>query len=116
MANSTTVLYNPSNPSEEPKRFTFDFSYWSHDGFKENINTTNGKVEGKNGLNSSSTVYVGDPSHPNGHQYADQVGLTSYSLTVILLFFLLSLLAKGLWIGVDLMILFVPILPFLVHH
>ena len=72
MADSTTILYNPTNPSEEAKKFTFDFSYWSHNGFKENNQPSNGK-QGKTNQNSSSTVYVADPSHPNGHQYADQV-------------------------------------------
>lgn len=30
----TTGIRDPSNMSAEPKAFTFDFSYWSHDGFK----------------------------------------------------------------------------------
>jgi hypothetical protein len=35
MENNTTVIKDPSAPEMEPKRFTFDFSYWSHDDFTE---------------------------------------------------------------------------------
>ena len=35
MKGESTYLTNPDDPSEEPKKFTFDFSYWSHDGFEE---------------------------------------------------------------------------------
>ena len=35
MKGNTTYLKNPEEPDEEPKNFTFDFSYWSHDGFEE---------------------------------------------------------------------------------
>ena len=83
MADSTTVLYNPSNPSEDAKRFTFDFSYWSHDGFKETTHPGNAQhsqqqqqqqstTGGTSGA-ASSTVHVADLAHPNGYQYADQV-------------------------------------------
>ncbi|CAJ0926826.1 unnamed protein product, partial [Mesorhabditis belari] len=30
----STGIRDPSNMSEEPKMFTFDHSYWSHDGYK----------------------------------------------------------------------------------
>lgn len=30
----TTLIRDPANMSSDPKQFTFDFSYWSHDGFK----------------------------------------------------------------------------------
>ncbi|KAK3761147.1 hypothetical protein RRG08_022551 [Elysia crispata] len=33
MQGSTTTITNPEAPSEEPKKFAFDYSYWSHDGF-----------------------------------------------------------------------------------
>ncbi|RUS74658.1 hypothetical protein EGW08_017564, partial [Elysia chlorotica] len=33
MQGSTTTISNPEAPSEEPKKFAFDYSYWSHDGF-----------------------------------------------------------------------------------
>ncbi|XP_071502786.1 kinesin-like protein KIF28P [Diadema antillarum] len=36
MNGNTTLISNPENDREEPKKFTYDFSYWSHDGFKEN--------------------------------------------------------------------------------
>jgi len=32
----TTVLVDPNTGDERP--FTFDFSFWSHDGFKEDSN------------------------------------------------------------------------------
>ena len=34
MDSATTRLIDPSNPKAAPKKFTYDFSYWSHDGFK----------------------------------------------------------------------------------
>ncbi|CAD5214440.1 unnamed protein product [Bursaphelenchus okinawaensis] len=35
MPNDTvTEIKDPNNPNDEPKRFTFDHSYWSHDGYK----------------------------------------------------------------------------------
>lgn len=34
MNGTQTILHNPEDP-EEPKKFTFDYSYWSHDGFVE---------------------------------------------------------------------------------
>ena len=43
--------------SAEPKKFNFDFSYWSHDGFKE----------------QADGYMVPDKSHANGNKYADQV-------------------------------------------
>lgn len=33
MAGVNTIIKNPE--TKEPKTFAFDFSYWSHDGFKE---------------------------------------------------------------------------------
>jgi len=35
MQGNTTTIKNPQAPDDEPKKFTFDFSYWSHDGYKE---------------------------------------------------------------------------------
>ena len=52
--NSTTIT-NPEN--NETKSFTFDHSYWSFDGSKEE----------KNGYCSPDT------GHPNGSKFADQV-------------------------------------------
>ncbi len=37
-----TGIRDPANMKAEPKWFTFDHSYWSHDGFKDN----NGTLEG----------------------------------------------------------------------
>uniref|UniRef100_A0AC35FQ69 Kinesin-like protein unc-104 n=1 Tax=Panagrolaimus sp. PS1159 TaxID=55785 RepID=A0AC35FQ69_9BILA len=48
----STSISDPNAPNEEPKWFTFDYSYWSHDGYKEE----------KNG-------YLTAASHSN---YADQ--------------------------------------------
>jgi len=35
MIGNQTMIYNPSQPDAEPKKYTFDFSYWSHDEFEE---------------------------------------------------------------------------------
>ena len=35
MKGESTYLTNPEESEEEPRKFTFDFSYWSHDGFEE---------------------------------------------------------------------------------
>ncbi|XP_071966233.1 kinesin-like protein KIF28 [Antedon mediterranea] len=34
MNGNSTMIKDPHNPTQEPRRFTFDYSYWSHDGFK----------------------------------------------------------------------------------
>eukprot|EP00057_Strongylocentrotus_purpuratus_P008662 XP_011663136.1 PREDICTED: kinesin-like protein KIF1B [Strongylocentrotus purpuratus] len=36
MNGQSTMIKNPENEREEPKKFAYDFSYWSHDGYKEN--------------------------------------------------------------------------------
>ena len=61
MNGKTTEIKDPSVPSQEPKKFTFDFSYWSHDGFKER-----------------SDGYL-EPTNPN---YADQVGVCTDQVVV----------------------------------
>ncbi|XP_012936827.1 kinesin-like protein KIF28P [Aplysia californica] len=33
MQGSMTSIQNPETPKDEPKKFSFDYSYWSHDGF-----------------------------------------------------------------------------------
>ncbi|XP_033755330.1 kinesin-like protein KIF28P isoform X3 [Pecten maximus] len=35
MSGQMTSITNPETPSEEPKKFSFDYSYWSHDGMVE---------------------------------------------------------------------------------
>lgn len=35
MQGQMTSISNPEAPNEEPKSFSFDYSYWSHDGFQE---------------------------------------------------------------------------------
>lgn len=35
MEGNSTYIKDPSSPEQEPKKYTFDHSYWSHDGFKE---------------------------------------------------------------------------------
>ena len=35
MQDKSTTIKDPSAPEIEPKKFTFDFSYWSHDDFTE---------------------------------------------------------------------------------
>lgn len=56
MQDKTTVLFNPNDSNEKPKKFTFDHSYWSNDGFKL--------------LNDQ--IAVADPTHPNGSKFSDQ--------------------------------------------
>ncbi|XP_077993433.1 kinesin-like protein KIF28 [Glandiceps talaboti] len=51
MNGNTTTIQDPQAPNEEPKKFSFDFSYWSHDSFKE-----------------SATGYL----EPTSKKYADQ--------------------------------------------
>jgi hypothetical protein len=36
MTGSSTTIRDPEDPSAEPKLFSFDFSYWSHDCFDTN--------------------------------------------------------------------------------
>ena len=57
MEDKTTILYNPNNFKAEPKKFTFDYSFWSHNGFIEN----------------ELDIATPDLDHPNGYKYADQV-------------------------------------------
>ncbi|EDO35613.1 predicted protein [Nematostella vectensis] len=38
MIDALTQIRDPENPNAPPKEFTFDFSYWSHDGFREDEN------------------------------------------------------------------------------
>jgi hypothetical protein len=37
MNGKTTIIQDPSS-TDEPKKFAFDYSYWSHDGCKEESN------------------------------------------------------------------------------
>ena len=56
MNGSTTTITDPTATSDV-KKFTFDYSYWSHDGSKDD-----------------GTGYYGpDTSHANGKKFADQV-------------------------------------------
>ncbi|CAD5119498.1 DgyrCDS8102 [Dimorphilus gyrociliatus] len=57
MRGPTTILtHNPEDSSDEPREFVFDYSYWSHDGCKEEGNG----------------YYSPDKSHPNGKKFCDQ--------------------------------------------
>ncbi|XP_054154280.1 kinesin-like protein KIF28P [Oppia nitens] len=61
MDDNTTLLFSVDTTAsvaaaDEPKRFTFDRSYWSHNGF----------TEADNGL------CIADDNHENGLKYADQ--------------------------------------------
>ena len=58
MSGCNTTIKDPANPKSEPKLFTFDHSYWSHDGYTE---------DGNGYLNKSGA----------GSKYADQVGEVS---------------------------------------
>lgn len=35
MQGNSTYITDPATPDQEPRKFAFDFSYWSHDGFTE---------------------------------------------------------------------------------
>lgn len=53
---NTIALDSPKHGASSLKKFTFDYSYWSHDGFKRN----------------NEGVNVPDPSHPNCSKYVGQ--------------------------------------------
>ena len=38
MTGNSTYISNPEEPNSEPRKFAFDYSYWSHDGFEEQPN------------------------------------------------------------------------------
>ncbi|KAK0041455.1 kinesin-like protein KIF28P [Biomphalaria pfeifferi] len=46
MQGNMTTIKNPDAPGEEPKKFSFDYSYWSHDGY---ITREDGVMEAKAG-------------------------------------------------------------------
>ncbi|CAH1783605.1 unnamed protein product [Owenia fusiformis] len=54
MQGKMTLLFNPKDPKADPRKFTFDHSYWSHDEYKE---TSSGYLE------------------PTGSKYTDQLKL-----------------------------------------
>ena len=56
MNGKTTIIQDPSS-TDEPKKFAFDYSYWSHDGCKE----------------ESNGYFGADTSHANGRKFCDQV-------------------------------------------
>ncbi|XP_048735911.1 kinesin-like protein KIF28 isoform X5 [Ostrea edulis] len=51
MQGQMTTIKNPETPNEEPKSFSFDYSYWSHDGFQEK---SDGILEPAGGSNYAS--------------------------------------------------------------
>ena len=64
MDGNSTFIYNPVDMNVEPKKYTFDYSYWSHDNFKEE----------KSGYLS-----------PFSPQYADQVSCKVISIMIVAL-------------------------------
>ena len=73
MSGKQTTITNPEDPKAEPRKFAFDYSYWSHDGYKER---PDGYLE------------------PSNNKYADQVTLYSQytkQFTELTLHYLLSL-------------------------
>ena len=38
MDGSSTYITDPADMGAEPRKFAFDYSYWSHDSFKEEEN------------------------------------------------------------------------------
>ena len=63
MNGQTTIIKHPNDP-KDAKKFAFDHSYWSFDGFKDD----------KDGYSAP------DPSHPNGKTFADQVSFYIFSV------------------------------------
>ena len=57
MNGNLTTITDPEN--NEPRSFTFDYSYWSFDGSKED----------KSGYTAP------DPGHKHGKKFCDQVNL-----------------------------------------
>ena len=57
MKGATTYLRDPDASGEEPRSFSYDHSYWSHDGCKDDGNG----------------YFVPDSKHPHGKIFADQV-------------------------------------------
>jgi hypothetical protein len=55
MSGATTIITNPDNGEE--KKYAYDFSYWSHDGFTEEANGYN---------------------RPDGNKYIDQVTINLF--------------------------------------
>lgn len=53
---NTVVLYNLHHNDVQLKKFTFDYSYWSHDGFRRD----------------ESGINVPDLAHPNSERYVSQ--------------------------------------------
>ena len=60
MNGQSTVIKHPNDP-KDAKKFAFDHSYWSFDGFKEE----------KDGYSAP------DPSQPNGHELESYVTVSS---------------------------------------
>ncbi|XP_064643927.1 kinesin-like protein KIF28 isoform X2 [Lineus longissimus] len=56
MNGSNTTIKDPENMKEDGRKFTFDYSYWSHDGCKER----------------SDGYWEADPKHANGKKFCDQ--------------------------------------------
>ena len=77
MQGNSTYIADPAEPKSEPRKFTFDFSYWSHDGFKEEPNG-----------------YLS----PVSPQYADQVKLcTVYDFKLFLCQFFIKILLLAMF-------------------
>ena len=57
MNGAETKLTDPEG-EDDPRKFAFDFSYWSFDGSKAD----------------EKGYYGPDTSHPNGKKFCDQVG------------------------------------------
>jgi hypothetical protein len=56
MDGNVTQVHDPNNPFADPKPFTYDYSYWSFDGYKEN----------------DDGYFAPDLEQKNGNKYADQ--------------------------------------------
>ncbi|XP_005092304.1 kinesin-like protein KIF28P [Aplysia californica] len=47
MSGNQTIIKDPENMKAEPRKFAFDYSYWSHDGFKERADGYNEPASSK---------------------------------------------------------------------
>ena len=71
MEGNNTYIKDPSSPEQEPKKYTFDHSYWSHDGFKER---EDGYLE------------------PANHTYADQVKFLNIINTIMMMLMMMMMI------------------------
>lgn len=55
MFDKQTALMDPKNPKADPRRFAFDYSYWSHSGYEV---ADNGYFEPKDPRYTDQVLYL----------------------------------------------------------